>query len=187
MPQPPPLLNTQTNDGTVSLHYPNGQQAVLIANVYGYSIDNNANNTPSTQVNFRDDNSSVNGSIGTNHVNSALTRQNYKNSYTTIIYDVSSARKLLLAKGITSMSAKQKSTTTTTTANANEIDKMLADAKQLKENASKKLNAPLKNAKITHHHQSNALANEPKILAIITCTGYCVCYRPNGHPRCVGK
>ena len=182
MPQPPLLLNTQTNDGTVSIHYPNGQQAILIANVFGFSIENNSNSTPSTQVNFRDDNSSLNGSIGTSNVNSALAWQNYKNSYTTIIYDVCSARKLLLAKGITSMSAKQKSTTT----NTNEIDKMLADAKHLKENASKKLAPPLKNAKNTHHH-ANALINEPKILAIITCTGYCVCYRPNGNPRYVNN
>ena len=182
LPQAPPMLNTQTNDGTVSIHYPNGQQAIMVANVFGFSIENNLTNTPSNQVNFRDDNSSMNGSIGTSNVNSALTWQNYKNSYTTIVYDMYSARKLLLAKGITSMSAKNQKSTLNPH-NSNEINKLVADAKLLRENASKKLNAPVKKSHPSQLNNPQESLNEPKILAIITCTGYCVCYRSNGSPR----
>ena len=174
LPQPPPMLNSQTNDGTVCLFYPNGHQAIVVSNVFGYKIEKDAAGTPSTAgMNFRDDNSSLNGSVGTANVNSALSWQNYKNSYTTIVYEQCSARKLLLAKGITSQSAKKQ----------NETDKMLLTAKQLKENASKKLNAPLKRGQNVANNAQDVLITEPKILAIITCTGYCVCYRPNGNPR----
>ena len=176
LPQPPPVLNSQTNDGTVCLLYPNGHQAIVVSNVFGYKIEKDAAGTPSTGgMNYRDDNSSLNGSVGTAQVNSALTWQNYKNSYSTIVYEQCSARKLLLAKGITSQSAKKQ----------NETDKMVMTAKQLKQNASKKLNAPLKRGQHAQHanNSQEALLTEPKILAIITCTGYCVCYRPNGNPR----
>ena len=87
LPQPPPVLNSQTNDGTVCLLYPNGHQAIVVSNVFGYKIEKDAAGTPSTGgMNYRDDNSSLNGSVGTAQVNSALTWKNYKNSYSTIVY-----------------------------------------------------------------------------------------------------
>ena len=175
MPQPPPILNSQTNDGTVCINYPNGHKAIIVSNVFGYKIENNASGTPNTGMNFRDDNSSLNGSISTTNVNSALTWQNYKNSFSTIVYQQCSARKLLMAKGITTQSAKKLT--------SNEADKMLTRAKQLKENSTKKLHAPVKKGQNANTQENDALITEPKILAIITCTGYCVCYRPNGNPR----
>ena len=38
-PRPPALFNTQTNDGTSCVYYPNGQLALLRSNVFGFSIE----------------------------------------------------------------------------------------------------------------------------------------------------
>lgn len=38
-PKPPPLLSTHTNDGTTCIYYPNGQLAVVVANVFGFFVE----------------------------------------------------------------------------------------------------------------------------------------------------
>lgn len=44
IPRSPPLFNTQTNDGTTCVYYPNGQLAILKANVFGFHIENSKPN-----------------------------------------------------------------------------------------------------------------------------------------------
>src|SRR5690606_14299518 len=50
LPRPPPILSTQTNDATVCLYYPNGQQAIVLANVFGYYIENSSGGAAGASV-----------------------------------------------------------------------------------------------------------------------------------------
>ena len=43
IPRAPPLFNTQTNDGTTCVYYPNGQLAILKANAFGFHIETSKN------------------------------------------------------------------------------------------------------------------------------------------------
>lgn len=89
------LFNTQINDGSNCVYYPNGQLAICSTTVYGFSVDNFSNNLsymnqsmnsvadpPSVSVNPRDRNKEL-----------GLAPQNVKNSFTTSVFGWSDSLK----------------------------------------------------------------------------------------------
>ncbi|RNA29347.1 hypothetical protein BpHYR1_032044 [Brachionus plicatilis] len=154
LPKPPDLINTQTNDGTTCIYYKNGQLAIIVANVFGYYIENPNNSSESRGAN-NNIQASINGSFtGTNNVpNMSLCSQNVKNSYTTVIYDMHLKQpKSGSSSGLTN--SAMLGTNVSTDDNDESIRKILDKSKR-----------------------------EQKLLAVISALGYCVVYRSNGKPR----
>jgi hypothetical protein len=178
----PALLNTQTNDGTTCVYYPNGNKAILIANVFGYYAEasssvsshhkepssNTTTTTTTANTNIQANPlTSMSGSFSSsNQANSGaiLNAQNVKNSYTTIIYEYVSdvARKSSkysfksLLSNSTCMSLNPKETEDSN--NNNE-------------------------KKVTIKSNRHSLDNESRVLCFITPTGNCVKYQSNGQPK----
>ena len=164
----PGILNTQTNDGTTCVFYPNGQKALIIANVFGFSVETNSSlgsqqnvPQPSSQNNNL---TSMSGSFNSANLasNSSLTWQSVKNSYTTIIYDLYNESHRKASK------YSHKSFFSTISSGIESRNKEREDDKK---SVSINLKAQVKSER------------EGRILAIITPTGNCVYYRDNGRPR----
>lgn len=152
--KPPDLLNTQTNDGTTCIYYKNGQLAIVIANVFGYYIEN-SNNSSESRATANNMQASINGSLtgSTNISNMTLCSQNLKNSYTTVIYDI-------CKKHPKSASSSRLTSSAQLSANYSFEDK---------DESVRKIFEKSK--------------REQNILAIVSPLGYCVVYRNNGKPR----
>ena len=156
LPKPPCLLNTQTNDGTTSVYYKNGQLAILVANVFGYFIENGGGNSNAeSRGTVQNIQASINSSFSgsNNNINPTLSWLNIKNSNTTIIYDV-------YKKTPKSASSAAASTRLETITSTDDYD----------DNLKKIFDKPQK-------------GTEPRLLAVISPLGYCVVYRSNGSPR----
>lgn len=156
-PKPPCLLNTQTNDGTTCVYYKNGQLAIIMANVFGYYIENGGGNSNSeSRVTVQNIQASINSSFSgsnNNANNPILNWQNVKNSNTTVIYDV--YKKLPKSASSGAISTRIETITST--------DDYDDNLKKIFEKSSK--------------------GTEPRLLAVISPLGYCVVYRANGNPR----
>jgi len=175
-PKPPPMLNTQTNDGTNCVFYPNGQIALLIVNVFGYTVENaptpgaNAPGSNHDQPTARQSHSvlsthhstSVTGPTATAHqqhqqpqnaapnkeinLGPTLAPHSVKNSYTTVVYDTTNTHL------------------------------MQRSAKSLKNMDGTGSESRLKSC-------SESSFSQVPVLAIITSSGACVCYRKNGYAK----
>lgn len=165
----PSMLSTQTNDNTTCVYYPNGHKAILIANVFGFSVETGSAlgtqqssvQQPSSQNNL----TSMSGSFTSANVanTSSLTWQSVKNSYSTIIYD-------LYNEGNRKVSRySYKSSFSTATSSGIES--------RSKEREDDKKTVSI-NVKPQSRHERDG-----RLLAIITPTGNCVYYRDNGKPR----
>jgi hypothetical protein len=147
------LFNVQTNDGTNCVYYPNGQIAIMSTTVFGFFIDN----------------LTVNGSnpdSKSNNTEKGLNWHNIKNSFTTIIYDMTEIQR----KSIRNKSPLSSVTNPISISTSNQ------------ENISySSINETLFNK--CNNSNNNKKSNEQKILAFITSSGHCVCYRKNGTPK----
>lgn len=153
-PKPPDLLNTQTNDGTKCIYYKNGQLAIVIANVFGYYVENsNASSESRGPVNNMQ--ASVNGLFtgSTNVSNMTLCSQNVQNSYTTVIYD--------FCKNPPKSPSSSRLTRSAQLSTNNSIDDNDEIVRKIFEKSKR----------------------EQNILAIVSPLGLCVVYRKNGKPR----
>ncbi len=158
-PTPLQLYNTQTNDGTNCVYYPNGQLAILSTNVFGFFIDS----LP------------VSNTLNSN-VERGLNWQIFKNSFTTVVYGMSDnvSKKISRAqnKSPVSMCTNQISMSTGPTGLKS----------QLSDNTTG-LNNYANHTNIMSNDMSLRPNTGPKLLAFITSSGHCVCYRENGMPR----
>jgi hypothetical protein len=91
-------LSVETNDGTTCIYYPNGQLAVLVSNVFGYSAEIRSQSpisgfsAPINNAPTQFDAPSVNSFGGGVAIGSLmLSGQNLIDSYSTVIYDSSTA------------------------------------------------------------------------------------------------
>ena len=169
-PRAPPLLNSQTNDGTVCLYYPNGQLAISQANVFGCCVDasamhhTNSSNSLGNQVTFASNSNNELGSLISGSSGPGLVWQSFRNSFTTIVYDMNLAKKISRNSSSRSLPGRK----------LNPNSKNEAS----RENSAK--DAGKKEHKIK---ESKETAMDAHMLAMITCTGCCVCYRANGVPK----
>jgi hypothetical protein len=180
-PKPPPLLNTQTTDGTNCVFYPNGQIAVLIANVFGYTVENapltGANASTSTQdqptarqshsvlSNHHSTLNSVSGSTTTvhhHHHHQQQQQQNAASKETNV--------GLIFAPHIV------KNSFTTVVYDTTYTDLLQRSAKSLRSMDGTSSESRLKSC-------SDSSFGQVPVLAVITSTGACVCYRKNGYPK----
>lgn len=182
LPKPPPILSSQTNDGTTCVYYPNGQLAIVVSNVFGYYVDANPSSTsinaqllPTSNmdasfsskaaagVNVFSSNSSFN--LGSTSSAPTLCSQNVTDSYTTIIYGqhVNGRAKKYSKNSIQLNNLNMKNTSSMSS---------LTD-----DNSSTK--GPIKpgSAGPASH---NAHGN---IVCVLSSLGSCVVYRNNGNPK----
>jgi len=151
------VFNTQTNDGTNCVYYPNGQLAILSANTFGFYVDNvpvglsaNVNNLgQSINSNLQETQSNTRA----HNTEKGLCFQNIKDSYTTIVFSSNETNKMHDLKSPISKS----------------------DRKQNILNYFEKSN-------MVENLVKNSNSSERKVLALITASGACVCYRSNGMP-----
>ena len=157
LPPPPPLLKSQTQDGTTCIYYPNGRVAIVLANVFGYSFEsasqashtnlnsamavNHENLKPNANLTFMT--GSLNSSFAAVGGNSStvMVSQSVKRSYTTVIYD---------------NSPPDSSTAVATL-------EPLANEPKPRAKSSK--------------------GKRGRLLAVVNPSGSCICYGPLGQPR----
>ena len=174
-PRAPPLLNSQTNDGTVCLFYPNGQLAITQANVFGCCVDasamhhTNSSNSLGNQVTFASNSNNELGSLISGSSGPGLVWQSFKNSFTTIVYDMNLAKKISRNSSSRSLPGRK--------LNPSNKNEALSEAAK-RENSAKDANK-----KEHKNKESKETAMDTHMLAMITCTGCCVCYRANGVPK----
>ncbi len=174
LPRPPPLLSSQTNDGTLCLHYPNGQQAILLANVHGYYIESSGSNSNSAYIDVSAKNAapggptSITNSFISNSYGMNMLWQNVNNSYTTVVYDIARFNKA---------SATTKSSNVTGL-----VSKLTMETD--KSHETNTLTGTYSLAKSTHQVRKKVTTIVSKtILATISPLGHCVVYRRDGTPR----
>jgi hypothetical protein len=161
------LCSTHTTDGTIVVYYPSGRIAITCANVYGYFIETStntsaANTTTNTTGNNANSNQILNNtSGGTNQQNNSFSNQNDKAAKSD-----NSAALNTSATGVnvnlTSQNVKDSYTTI-----------IFDDSKPRGENVvNSATSRPVKSP-----------TAEGRMMALVTSTGYCVCYRRNGALR----
>jgi len=165
--QSPTVFNVQTNDGTNSVYYPNGQLAILSANVFGFYVDNvpvslstNANNLSHSINNNLQEPQSY---IKAHNTERGLSWQNIKNSYTTLVFGVNETK-------------KQRDLASPISAYTNLTNNKHQNQENNKPDSEKNNYID----KLIKNHSNNS--GESKLLAFITSSGSCVCYRENGMP-----
>jgi len=167
----PIVLNSQTNDGTTCVYYPTGQKAIVIANVFGFSIETTSSMSThippqtATHTNM----TSMSGSFNSLNVagSSNLTWQSVKNSFTTIVYD--------LAPEINNRKSSKYSYKSF---NSNSSSNLAMTPRESEDNETTK-----KMSTVNPIMQLNKYERDAKILLIITSSGNCVRYRENGKPK----
>lgn len=176
-PKPPPLLNTQTNDGTNCVFYPNGQMAVLVVNVFGYTVENAP--TPGTNAstsNHEQPTARQSHSVLSNHhstINSVIgstttTHQQHQQQQNV------ASKETNLGPVLAPHSVKNSYTTVVyDTTNTHLLQR---SAKSLKNMDGTGSESRLKSC-------SESSFSQVPVLAIITSSGACVCYRKNGYPK----
>jgi hypothetical protein len=178
-PKPPPLLNTQTNDGTNCVFYPNGQIAVVVVNVFGYTVENaptpgtnepksnhdqpTARQSHSVLSNHHSTINSVSGS--TNAAHQQHPQQQQQNA---------ASKEINLGPVLAPHSVKNSYTTVVyDTTNTNLLQRSAKSLKNLDGTGSE---SKLKSC-------SDSSFSQVPVLAVITSSGACVCYRKNGYPK----
>ena len=159
-PSPLQIYNTQTNDGTNCVYYPNGQLAILSTNVFGFFIDS----LPVTNT------------LNSN-VERGLNWQIFRNSFTTVVYGMSDNA---AAKKVSRVQNKSPLSTCT-----NQISMSTGHTglkSQLSDNTTSQ-HYFTNNTNVMSNDMSLRPSTGPKLLAFITSSGHCVCYRENGTPR----
>ena len=166
----PILLNTQTNDGTTCVYYPTGQKAIVVANVFGFSVETTSSlSTHMPQASAHTNMTSMSGSFNSSNIagNSNLTWQNLKNSFTTIVYDLTSE-----------MNNRKSSKYSYKSFNSNSSSNLAITPRESEDNETNK-----KMSTVNPIKQLNKYERDAKILLIITSSGHCVRYRENGKPK----
>jgi hypothetical protein len=171
------LLRTQTNDGTTCIYYPNGQLAIIMANVFGFYIENTNWMPPSINIESRSQSrgSIYNQSSNGNNLNSSILNSlsglpaasissyapylswlNIKDSFTTVVYD--------------NINKSLNGRKTIETYNESE-----AKIRCVKEEI-------ISNSNISMLSEW-ANTEENNLLALISSNGYCVCYGNKSKPK----
>jgi hypothetical protein len=181
----PLIFNTQTNDGTNCVYYPNGQIAIVSSTVFGFYIDNlptnnNQSHNINNSFNLTDQTSNAKEK---NNFEKGLSWHTIVNSYTTIVYDMTENKEKKSSRGCNKSPLSSYTNALSINTNSDIKSSLYSDLNATSKNKiSNNLNNHFKYTNYMNE-KPNILKQEPKILALITSTGHCVCYRENGTPR----
>jgi hypothetical protein len=177
------LCSTHTNDGTSCIFYPSGRLAIMSANVFGFFIDTmsfnlNANVASTNSTNLSNsqlaNNSSHSNSQGNNAAAAAAAAAAANNAASTNSLTQPS---VLLNSSFANTSNPGFNNLVLNSHNITDSFTTLVfdDVPKARENAASSYGSKL------GHVEQNIV--EGRLLAIITPTGSCVCYRKNGQPK----
>lgn len=177
------LVSTHTNDGTTLVFYPSGGIAITCANVFGYFVDgaSNASTTLNATVNTTANNASnMNNTSGGVNLTGATTQASSINQQSSTY---------------TSNTANQVSTNTSVTLNTSaSLGSALLNFNTLNLHDSyttiiyddvklRGFNYGTSSVASSRADTVKSSVSEGRLMAIITATGNCICYRRNGQPK----